>query len=477
VRRYRRDPLTAVLTRTRARPRLPTALLVGAILLIALAARVAYIEHTSYKAVNDAGTYNRLASMIARTGDYDTGSAPGSGTGGSKGPTAYFPPGFPYFLGLVDIIDGHQAGQKPAISGGRLSQAVLGTAAVALIGLVALEALGAAEALAALVLAAVYPVLIELSGTLVAENLLIVLMLGAIWTTLRALRSERPFVWIFVTGVLTGLATLTHQNAILLVIPLGYAIWSSVRRRPDRSRAGVATLAAPTIFIIITGLTIAPWTIRNAVELHHFIPVSDETGMTLEGTYNPESAVASVPYKWRYYFQIPQDAQLRKHAGRYEEVAFEDQLQSRALHYIDAHPLSPLAAAWHNTVRMFELEGSYAWHASALAIGLHPKVARTGVVAFWLVCLLALAGVFTRAARAAPKWLWTIPVLFALSVVLINVETPRFREPIDPFLVMLAGCAVAAAVRAAAQRANRRGHPLGSGHGERCPGAELRQGL
>ncbi len=418
------------------------------ILLIALAARVAYIEHTSYKAVNDAGTYNRLASMIARTGDYDTGSAPGSGAGGSRGPTAYFPPGFPYFLALVDIIDGHQAGGKGAVSGERISQATLGTVAVGLIGLVSLEALGGAEALAALALAAIYPVLVELSGTLVAENLLIVLMLGAIWTSLRALRSARPYGWICVTGVLTGLATLTHQNAILLVIPLGFAAWSSARPRPTRTRAGLRTLAAPTIFILITGLTIAPWTIRNADQMHHFVPVSDETGMTLEGTYNPESAAfASVPYKWRYYFQIPQDAGLRRRAGRYDEVAFEDELESRALHYIGAHPLAPLSVAWHNTLRMFELEGSFAWQASALSVGLHPKVARTGVVAFWLVCLLALAGAFTAAARAAPRWLWTIPVLFALSVVIINVETPRFREPIDPFLLMLAGCAVASALR------------------------------
>ena len=72
---------------------------------------------------------------------------------------------------------------------------------------------------------------------------------------------------------------------------------------------------------------------------------------------------------------------------------------------------------------------------------------RVGVVAFWLLCLLALLGIFTRAARAAPRWIWAIPVLLALTVVFVNVETPRFREPIDPFLLLLAGCAVDAALR------------------------------
>ena len=38
-----------------------------------------------------------------------------------------------------------------------------------------------------------------------------------------------------------------------------------------------------------------------------------------------------------------------------------------------------------------------------------------------------------------------MPILYALTILFINVETPRFREPIDPFVVMLAACAVARA--------------------------------
>jgi 4-amino-4-deoxy-L-arabinose transferase-like glycosyltransferase len=426
-----------------------TALLVAALLIAALGVRIAYIEHTPFKAINDAGTYNRLASMIATTGDYHTGSAPGSGAGGSRGPTAYFPPGFPYFLAAVDILTGHQAGHKAAIGPERIAQAVAGTVAVGLIGLVALEAFGAGAALAAMAIAAFYPVLIELSGTLVAENLLIVFELAAVWTALRIRNARRPYAWIAATGVLTGLATLTHQNAILLLVPLALAAWAVARREPDRTRPRSRALAAPTILLILTTCaTIAPWTIRNAVELHHLIPVSDESGITLVGTYNPDSAAfGPVPYKWRFYFKIPQDHRLMASAGRYQEVALGDTLQSQALHYIGDHPLAPLQVAYDNTLRMFELEGSYAWHASALAIGLHVDVARTGVLAFWVLCLLALLGAFTQRARRAPRWLWLVPLLLALSVVFVNVETPRFREPIDPFLIMLAGCAIATALQ------------------------------
>lgn len=450
------------------------------ILLIALVVRVAYVEGTSYHAINDAGSYNRLAGMIARTGDYDTGSRPGSGAGGSRGPTAYFPPGFPYFLAGVDLLDGHQAAGKTAIEPERLAQAAIGTVVVALIGLVALEAFGPAVALICMGLAALYPVLIELSGTLVAENLLLVFELAAVWTALRARRSSHPYAWIAAAGVLTGLATLTHQNAIVMVLPLAFAAVVATRSaRPTGSTAEHPTLsvlsagtrsasrrrtrapaprgsslaragpvAAVALLAATVALTIAPWTIRNAIELHHFIPVSDETGITLVGTYNPDSAAFKpVPYKWRFFWKIGEDSALRHHVGRYSEAALGSKLESQALHYIGAHPLAPLRVAYHNTLRMFELEGTYAWHASADAIGLHVRDAGVGVIAFWLLCVAALLGIFTRTARAAPRWIWAIPVLLALTVVFVNVETPRFREPIEPFLVLLAGCAVRAALR------------------------------
>ena len=66
-----------------------------------------------------------------------------------------------------------------------------------------------------------------------------------------------------------------------------------------------------------------------------------------------------------------------------------------------------------------------------------------------LQSLAAIAGLFTSVRREAPRWLWAFPVLYWLSIAFVNVETPRFREPIDPFLVLLAACAVATAVRRA----------------------------
>jgi hypothetical protein len=85
-------------------------LLAGVIVLLALALRIGYVEGTSFRSIDDAGTYNRLGAQIARLGDYDNSTGFDTGAGGTHGPTAYFPPAYPYVLALADIIDGHRSG-------------------------------------------------------------------------------------------------------------------------------------------------------------------------------------------------------------------------------------------------------------------------------------------------------------------------------------------------------------------------------
>jgi 4-amino-4-deoxy-L-arabinose transferase-like glycosyltransferase len=451
------------------------------ILVLAFGLRLAEVERTktAYRPINDAGSYLTLASYIAHTGDYSLSHASGSGAGGTRGPSAYFAPGYPYFLALVDLIDGHAVRRDGAIQPARASQAVLGTITVALIGLVALELFGPVAGLIALILAAVYPVGIELAGTLVAESLLTPLVLAAVYAGLRVRRAGKPvtkYGWVAGAGVLTGLATLTHENAVLIILPLIAAVWTARPRLEPRS------LAAPALLIVITALTIVPWTIRNAVVMHRFIPVSDETGITLVGTYNPASAAnPGLPYKWRIFYGIPGERPLIREAGRLTEPEIGDKLQHQALHYIAQHPFSPLAVGFHNTLRLFELEGTFAWEASASAISLSTSTARIGVIGFWIVCLLALAGAFSKPVRAAPKWVWGVPLLLALSVVLVNVETPRFRAPIDPFLILLASAGLAGAVGWLRRRLGDRA-PVGREAGDAAPArpaelVEMRQCL
>src|SRR5581483_5052686 len=129
-----------------------------------------------------------------------------------------------------------------------------------------------------------------------------------------------------------------------------------------------------------------------------------------------------------------------------------DRLQSQAFNYISAHPTSPLVVLYDNSRRLLELEGASAWKISASSLDIPIPTARIGVFSFWILCLVAFIGAFTRVVRRGPWWLWLTPVLLWLSAAFINGETPRFREAVDPFLLLLAACAVAALVDAVASR-------------------------
>jgi len=175
------------------------------------------------------------------------------------------------------------------------------------------------------------------------------------------------------------------------------------------------------------------------------VPISTEDGITLAGTYNPTSAASNPPYRWHFFPGVPSLHAIATRAPTMNEMQLSDKLEGKALNYIGQHPLSPLNVAFHNTLRLLELEGSFAWRASAAAIGLDLGLAHLGVLSFWLLLVVALAGVRTQAVRRIARWFWGVPLVMWLTVVFVNAETPRFREPLDPFLLLLAACALDAA--------------------------------
>ena len=252
---------------------------------------------------------------------------------------------------------------------------------------------------------------------------------------------------------------------MLILVGLIPAVWT---RGVGGKLINPKALAAPALLVAMTALVILPWTIRNAVVMHTFIPVSDETGITLVGTYNVASAAnTQVPYKWRIFYGIPHEGTLIHDESHMTEPQLGAKLQSQAIHYIEHHPVSLLQVLYHNTRRLFELEGTFAWKASAAAVSLTTEVARTGVISFYILCLLAIAALATRRVRSAPWWVWVIPFLLALSVVMVNVETPRFREPVDPFLILLAAAGLSAAVEWVIARLRRT--PVGREAGDPVP--------
>jgi 4-amino-4-deoxy-L-arabinose transferase-like glycosyltransferase len=424
--------------RRRLRAAWPWALAV-VLLAAAFAIRLAYVDATpGMRLVHDALDYDGHAVSVARGDGYSKTLAYGR-------PTAFRPPGYPYLLGGVYRLAGAQhAGEARRVDVARRLQVVIGTVLVAMVGLLAAQLWGRAVALVALALAAVYVPLVTMSGAVMSEPLFAVFMLGSLSAAIHHRRSAHRYRFALVAGLLAGAAILTRANAMILLAPLVAAVWDA------RPRLSVRALGPPAALVAVAVLALVPWTIRNARTLHHFVPVSTQLGSALAGTYNDEARTdPRHPASWRSLRAVPSYADLFGKVRQTNEAVLERRLRHRAIRYAADHPGYVAEVAFWTTVRGLDLDGlDWARH-TASTVSIEPKWADRGVYCFWAFAVLALAGAFTRAARRTPWFVWAFPALMYLSVVFLVIETPRYRTPLDVFIVPLAAIALFSAVSAA----------------------------
>jgi 4-amino-4-deoxy-L-arabinose transferase-like glycosyltransferase len=406
------------------------------VVVLALGLRLAYVEATpGYPLLHDAQDYDAHARSIAEGEGYSDTLAHGR-------PTAFRPPGYSYLLGGVYRLAGvESAPLDERVHAARVTGALLGAAIVALIGVLAAQLWGPRVALVAAALAAVYVPLITVGGAVMSEPLFTVLMLGALVAAIAHRRSGRGLRLAAVAGLLTGLAILTRPNGAVLLPLLAVAVWA-------RPRGRWTSLRAPAVLVVVAVLAVVPWTVRNAVELDSFIPVTTQLGSALAGTYNDQARNDPVnPAAWRSIKHIPAHADLWRRIRSIPEPELERRLRARAGDDIAAHPAYVAEVGFWNTVRLLDLAGFTRARQTAATVGIDHGWADAGVVCFWLFALVALAGACTRRARRSPAVVWAVPVLMAAGVVFLTLETPRYRMPIDPFVVLLAALAVTAAAR------------------------------
>jgi 4-amino-4-deoxy-L-arabinose transferase-like glycosyltransferase len=402
------------------------------ILLLALLLRVGYLVATpDQQLVHDAVRYDRIAKSVAQGHGYPYSRVEGRNT-------AFRPPAYPYLLaGAYELAGVERAPMADRVLVGRLLGLLTGTLIVGLIGIVAMQLWGRRAGLIAMALGAVYIPLILVSSSLMSEPLFALLLLGALAAALQHRRSTHRWRWLLLAGFLGGLTILTRANAMVLLLPLVLAVWTVRPRLSPRSLAG------PAVLVVVALVTVSPWTIRNAVVMDRFIPVSTQLGSALAGTYNDQARLDKEnPASWRSIRHVPEYRSLYKRLREIPEAEVEVILRERSKAYIREHPTYPFKVALWTSLRMLELGGMDWSRHTASTISIGPRWANAGVIGFWVFALLALAGAFTRQARRTPLFVWRIPVLLYLSVVFLVVETPRYRTGIDPFIVMLAALAL-----------------------------------
>jgi MYXO-CTERM domain-containing protein len=288
---------------------------------------------------------------------------------------------------------------------------------------------GPRVAIAAALVVAVYPFAWQYEELLYPESLATPLVLAFLVLALTGRASRRRAI---LAGAVLGVALLMHPTSVIVLVPFAVSL---ILRLGWRRAVTLSALA-----VAVAVAVVAPWTIRNAVVEHGFVPISLEDAAAY-GTFNPVSAHDPVfPYAWR-----PIDADtafLYDQRHRLGDVPFRNRLDQYALHYVEHHPTSLLAAFfWNGLSRLWDVSHISHSLAQVRAEGRSRPVTLVGLYCYYALLVLALAALWRWRRRRELVW----PILaLALAMSIVNTidSGTRYRAPLEPVIAVLACSAV-----------------------------------
>lgn len=365
-------------------------------------------------------------------------------------PTAYYPPGYPYFLGaiqwFVDAVglDGHLV----LVVG--IVQALLGGMAAAAVVVVGYNLGSVRLGVLAGTLFALWPNLVLHTPLTLSESLFLALfctMLAAL-CTLGGNGAGRPRAAQATVVASAAACTFVRPQSIALVVPAVAMAWWWAGLGWRRSLAGAAWVTAGVL------VAVAPWTIRNAVVMDAFVPMSTNTGDNLCMGFH-ESARGG-------FVLAPQCKTDGSYIdGPQVEVARDAELRQRAVDWVLDNPgaLGLLSVRKLQATFSTDWDGLAAWESYGedehLRDGTRSALRWILNGYYVVVALAALVGsvLVLRRRRDDPSAL--LVLLVGLSGALLPVlffGGPRFKIPAVPTLALLAAVAVEALLQRRATR-------------------------
>jgi 4-amino-4-deoxy-L-arabinose transferase-like glycosyltransferase len=216
--------------------------------------------------VYDASAYASIAANLERGEGFALGPE-------ATQPASNYSPGVPLFVsGLYGLTGGVH--ERTA----RMALALIGVLSVLFTYLIGRRLSGVPAGLIGAAAVAVYPALLEYQGMLMGEPLAATLLSAAVLAMLWA-SSVR---WL-VPGLLLGALALVRPEYVAIALPIALVVLA--RQGWDGWReCGLDAL----VLLVGAALVVAPWTVRNAVVLDRFVPVSTGGGQVLfAGSYMP----------------------------------------------------------------------------------------------------------------------------------------------------------------------------------------------
>lgn len=405
-------------------------LLLGLSVALGLVVRIAFVSLVNLPPLgSDASWYRVAASNIASGNGYSSRFfAPPH----KLLATAAHPPLFPVLLAAFDLLGLH------SVDAQRLVLAIVTCTSVLVMGLLGRKVAGPFVGIVAALIAALNPLWLGFVGGLGSESLYLIVIALMLLLALRCL--ERPSVGRFVPlGLAIALAVLIRSEAIDFVVLLGVPMLIIVSVRwKIRVLLGLSFLAA-------VALMLAPWLIRNEVQLGGAV-LSTQQGGTLAGSYCNQTFDPASPTYGGFspvcalgltgvivLWDKPPDTRTG-----WTEVTVDRALTSSGEHYARQHlgqlPSVVLAReglAWGLSNYSGELQ-------VAVSEGRSRTIEQVTVVLYWVFIPFVLLGAGVLARTSWRRFLIVmVPILGVTINVAIFYGSIRFRVAAEPSLMVL----------------------------------------
>jgi hypothetical protein len=419
-------------------------LLLGAILLVCLVARLGWMLHLrdvepAITTSSDTPSYVEPAKALLEDRRFTEGP-------GDPDPVFFRTPGYPIFIASVFAATDDN---ETAV----LTVQVLLSVATAWFAFVVAGALwGQAAGILAALVNALDAAQFRASGTLLTETLAALVLLAFVAIGYRISSRRPPLVpWAFLLGLTLALATLirptTYYLPLLVVVVIVVGFW----------RAGVRSwLAVVAAFLVPVVLLVGGWQVRNKRELDTFrFSAVDANNMYVyraAGVLSIVHGTSLAEGQRRMAREFPVDD--GQDLGRYYDELFDTGLDV----FLD-HPVAAarLTADGVGKVTVGVGEATIARYLRVDESRLLTAVLALQVLAFWLATVF---GIVVALARDRRRLLGHAIALVTVAYVCLASAGPeaysRFRVPIAPILSLFAGLGIARAAQWFAARTGRR---------------------
>lgn len=398
------------------------AIWVALILGVAFALRLAWIAVSDWQPIpgDDAFRYDFTARALAD----------GQGYVQLNGAvTAFWPPGYPLLLAAVYAVFGE------GVLAAQLLNALLATATVGLVYLIGRRTVGAQAGLIAAAIVACFPSLIFFTAVTLSETAFTFLSLLGVYLLIVEAQRERPrdLRLLLAVGLVLGFASLVRGPALLLPL-VAIPFWL-------RSGSTWPAIGGKLVAIALgIGLIVAPWTVRNAIEMESPVLISTNAGVDFWIGHH-EGASGS--------FGVAGGDELIARYPELDSVAREVRVNAEGFRdgvaYAVTHPAQELVLPFKKFFWLYyNDEEGLKWnegHGGQPFLGGPTRqglLALSNVYYFLVLGLLLLSVPFWRSQKQPGRILLVSLLAYWTLVHLVFFGDPRFHAPIMPVVALLA---------------------------------------